>query len=44
VPKFYASLQRASHADARVRLGFIGDEERINERTQQVNTAMTGLL
>jgi len=36
VPKFYASLQRASQRDRRVGLGFMGDPARIVERGSQI--------
>jgi len=38
VPKFYASLRRTSSLDPRVRLGFIADKDRINEREEQVKS------
>jgi len=40
-PKFYAALQRTSHADPRVGLGFMGDKNRVLERLQQVNGVLT---
>src|SRR5215510_3036378 len=40
-PKFYAALQRTSHGDPRVGLGFMGDKGRIVERLQQVNGVLT---
>ncbi|HYY42405.1 MAG TPA: M48 family metalloprotease, partial [Pyrinomonadaceae bacterium] len=42
VPKFYASLQRASRRDARVGLGFMADAERVAERVIQVNNLLGG--
>jgi len=38
VPKFYANLRRTSALDPRVRLGFIADKDRINEREEQVKS------
>jgi predicted Zn-dependent protease len=38
VPKFYANLRRTSSLDPRVRLGFIADKDRINEREEQVKS------
>jgi predicted Zn-dependent protease len=38
VPKFYANLRRTSSMDPRVRLGFVADKERINEREEQVKS------
>ena len=40
-PKFYTTLQRTSHGDPRVGLGFMGDKGRIVERLQQVNGVLT---
>jgi Peptidase family M48 len=40
-PKFYAALQRTSHADPRVGLGFMGDKNRVLERLQQVNGVLS---
>jgi hypothetical protein len=40
-PKFYAALQRTSHADPRVGLGFMGDKNRVLERLQQMNGVLT---
>ena len=44
VPKFYASLQAASHRDARVGLGFWADADRMAERVAQVNLQLGGVL
>jgi predicted Zn-dependent protease len=38
VPKFYANLRRTSSLDPRVRLGFVADKDRINEREEQVKS------
>lgn len=38
VPKFYANLRNTSSVDPRVRLGFIADKDRINEREEQVKS------
>ena len=38
VPKFYANLRRTSSLDPRVRLGFIADKDRVNEREEQVKS------
>jgi predicted Zn-dependent protease len=38
VPLFYANLRRTSSLDPRVRLGFIADKDRINEREEQVKS------
>ena len=38
VPKFYANLRNTSSLDPRVRLGFIADKDRINEREEQVKS------
>jgi predicted Zn-dependent protease len=38
VPKFYANLRRTSSLDPRVRLGFIADKDRIDEREEQVKS------
>lgn len=38
VPKFYANLKRTSDLDPRVRLGFIADKDRVNEREEQVKS------
>jgi peptidase M48-like protein len=40
-PKFYATLQRTSHADPRVGLGFMGDKNRVVERLQHMNNVLT---
>jgi Zn-dependent protease with chaperone function len=41
-PKFYATLQRVSHSDSRAGLGFMGETQRILERSQHVNSVVTG--
>jgi hypothetical protein len=38
VPKFYANLRSTSSLDPRVRLGFIADKDRLNEREEQVKS------
>ena len=38
VPKFYASLRNTASVDPRVRLGFIADKDRLNEREEQVKS------
>lgn len=38
VPKFYANLRRTSDLDPRVRLGFIADKDRLDEREEQVKS------
>ncbi len=38
VPKFYANLRRTSALDPRVRLGFIADKDRVDEREAQVKS------
>lgn len=38
VPKFYANLRRTSSMDPRVRLGFIADKNRLDEREEQVKS------
>ena len=38
VPKFYANLRSTSSQDPRVRLGFIADKDRVNEREEQVKS------
>jgi Peptidase family M48 len=38
VPKFYANLRSTSALDPRVRLGFIADKDRLNEREEQVKS------
>jgi predicted Zn-dependent protease len=38
VPKFYANLRNTSSVDPRVRLGFIADKDRLNEREEQVKS------
>ena len=38
VPKFYANLRSTSADDPRVRLGFIADKDRVNEREEQVKS------
>lgn len=43
VPKFYASLYRASGRDRRAGLGFMADAERIVDRVQKVDEAVGGL-
>ncbi|PYS89134.1 MAG: hypothetical protein DMF64_18415 [Acidobacteria bacterium] len=43
VPKFYASLQRATARDARVGLGFMADADRVGERLVQVNSLLSGM-
>ncbi len=40
VPKFYASLQRASARDPRVGLGFMADAERVADRLTQINSIL----
>lgn len=42
VPKFYASMQRASQRDPRAGGGFMADANRIVERTQAVGTLVGG--
>jgi hypothetical protein len=42
VPKFYASMQRATQKDPRAGGGFMADANRLVERTQQVNTLVGG--
>lgn len=43
VPKFYASMQRATQRDKRAGLGFMADPERIQERVAAVNLVLAGL-
>ena len=38
VPKFFASLRNTASVDPRVRLGFIADKDRLNEREEQVKS------
>ena len=38
VPKFYANLRNTASLDPRVRLGFIADKDRLNEREEQVKS------
>lgn len=38
IPKFYANLRRTSTMDPRVRLGFIADKNRVEEREEQVKS------
>jgi hypothetical protein len=38
VPKLYASLRNTASVDPRVRLGFIADKDRLNEREEQVKS------
>jgi len=38
VPKFYATLSRTASMDPRVRLGFIADKDRLQERDEQVKS------
>ncbi len=38
VPKFYANLRNTAAVDPRVRLGFIADKDRLNEREEQVKS------
>lgn len=38
VPKFYANLRSTSSLDPRVRLGFIADKNRLDEREEQVKS------
>lgn len=40
-PKFYAMLQRSSHADSRAGLGFMGEPSRVIERIQQVSSVVS---
>jgi predicted Zn-dependent protease len=42
VPKFYASLQRASASDKRASLGFMANAVRITDRMQQVSSVIGG--
>jgi Zn-dependent protease with chaperone function len=41
-PKFYATLQRVSHSDSRAGLGFMGETQRILERSQHVSSVVGG--
>jgi hypothetical protein len=43
VPKFFASLQRATSRDPRVGLGFMADSDRVGERLVQVNSLLSGM-
>jgi len=43
VPKFYASMQRATGRDKRAALGFMADPERMQERVAAVNLVLAGL-
>jgi Zn-dependent protease with chaperone function len=38
IPRFYANLRNTSSLDPRVRLGFIADNDRMNEREEQVKS------
>jgi Zn-dependent protease with chaperone function len=38
IPRFYANLRNTSSLDPRVRLGFIADNDRMNEREDQVKS------
>ena len=38
VPKFYANLRRTSSLDPRIRLGFIADKDRVDEREEQIKS------
>jgi len=38
VPKFYANLRNTASLDPRVRLGFIADKDRLDEREEQVKS------
>lgn len=43
VPKFFAGLQQTSRRDPRVGLGFMGNLERVVERTQQIGALLNGM-
>lgn len=43
VPKFYASLQRATQKDRRAGLGFMASAARITERVEQINSLFNPL-